>query len=514
MLLKTVRLTALLPFLALPAGLMAQSTSAPSNIAVARRMQAHRVETAIHIDGKLDEAGWTSVRAEGDFTTQWPRDRAPASEKTEVRVLYDRDAIYVGVRLFDSRPDSIAAQLARRDVTGIYSDWVHVVIDSYRDRRTGFRFSVNPKGVQKDVRHFDDRMEDVNWDAVWQVETTVDSLGWVAEYRIPLSQLRYGQADANGARMWGIQISRDIARYQERTNWSPIAQTANGYVSRFGDIEGLKDLSAPRRLEAVPYLSGRLTRAPGITENPFYRKNATTPNVGGDVRLGVGSGLTLTATVNPDFGQVELDPAIVNLSAFEQAFPERRPFFVEGADIFNFGRLNANNSYGGLQLLYSRRLGRSPQRGAFSADSFGRRPLFADAPTETSILGAVKLSGKTAGGWSIGILDGVTSREEARLLQNIAPAGSGSPFNIRRSTPVEPLTNYFIGRTRRDFRQGRTVVGAILTHTARDLSERDRPYDVGTSSFVDGPEVFRSMLTANAAVGGLDFEHNWSNRVY
>lgn len=486
-----------------------------SNVADAPRvMQAHRATSAIRVDGRLDEAAWASVPAEGNFVTQWPKDRAPATQKTEARVLYDNDAIYIGVRLFDTHPDSIAAQLARRDASGIYSDWLHVIIDSYHDRRTGFRFSVNPKGVQKDVRHFDDRNEDVNWDAVWEVTTVVDSLGWVAEYRIPLSQLRYGEADAQGNRLWGIQFARDIARYQERDNWSPIAATANGYVSRFGDINGFSNLSAPRRIEAVPYVSGRLTRAPGATENPFYRKNATTPSVGGDLRLGVGSGLTLTATVNPDFGQVELDPAIVNLSAFEQSFPERRPFFIEGAEIFNFGRLVANNTYGGLQLLYSRRLGRSPQRNAFGADSFGRRPLFADAPTETSILGAAKLSGKTARGWSIGILDAVTAQEDAQLLQSVAPLSPGTPQRLQRETPVEPMTNYFIGRTRKDFNQGRTVFGAILTQTARNLSTRDRPYDVATAAFVDGPQVFRPTLLATAAVGGVDFEHSWGNRVY
>lgn len=497
----------------LTANAVATTTVTPPASAAPRVMRAHRISAPVQIDGRLDEAVWASVPAEGDFTMQWPKDRAPASQRTEARVLYDNDAVYIGVRLFDTHPDSIAAQLARRDATGIYSDWLHVIIDSYHDRRTGFRFSVNPKGVQKDVRHYDDRSEDTNWDAVWQVATSIDSLGWVAEYRIPLSQLRYGDADANGTRLWGIQIARDIARYQERDNWSPIAQTANGYVSRFGDINGFENLAAPRRIEAVPYISGRLTRAPGVSENPFYRRNATTPSLGGDLRVGLGSGLTLTATVNPDFGQVELDPAIVNLSAFEQSFPERRPFFVEGAEIFNFGRLTANNTYGGLQMLYSRRLGRSPQRGAFSPDSFGRRPVFADAPTETSILGAAKLSGKTAGGWSIGMLDGVTDREEARVLQRI-PTGADSPLDIERSTPVEPMTNYFIGRTRRDFNQGRTVFGAILTHTARNLAVRDTPFDTTTASLVQGPQVFRPLLLSTAAVGGVDFEHSWGNRVY
>jgi len=456
-------------------------------------MRAGRTDAPPRIDGRLDDAAWAAVPAEGNFVMQWPKDRAPATERTEARVLYDRDALYVGIRLYDSRPDSIAAQLARRDVSGIYSDWVHVIIDSYHDRRTGFRFTVNPKGVQKDVRHFDDRNEDVNWDAVWDVATTIDSLGWTAEYRIPLSQLRYGAANASGSRVWGIQIARDIARYQERDNWAPIAQTANGYVSRFGDIAGLDGISTPRRLEAVPYVSGRLTRAPGSTDNPFYRANATTPSLGGDLRLGVGSGLTLTATVNPDFGQVELDPAIVNLSAFERSFPERRPFFIEGADIFNFGRLTANNSYGGVQLLYSRRLGRAPQRSAFSPDSFGRRPLFADVPTETSILGAAKLSGKTAGGWSIGILDAVTNHEEARLLQRVTPPSSenpATPFDLERGTPVEPMTNYTDtqglpagahGRRRHPHAHGSQPVGARSSlrcgHPVRGRRPRGIPSD-------------------------------------
>jgi hypothetical protein len=233
--------------------------------------------------------------------------------------------------MYDTRPDSVAAQLARRDASGIYSDWLHVLIDSYHDRRTGFRFSVNPKGVQKDVRHFDDTNEDLLWDAVWEVSTRVDSLGWTAEYRIPFSQLRYSTGTGGQERVWGVQFGRDIARYEERSNWAPIPQNASGYVSRSGELRGLDALGSPSRLEVMPYASSRLARVPGDPSNPFYRKNASTLSVGGDFRYGVTSGLTLTGSVNPDFGQVELDPAIVNLSAFEVFLPERRPSSSRGA---------------------------------------------------------------------------------------------------------------------------------------------------------------------------------------
>jgi hypothetical protein len=554
-------------------------------------LRTARLVGAVKLDGRLDEPAWRTADAAGDFVQQYPKDRAPASERTEARVLYDGQALYVGVRAFDRTPGRIAAQLARRDATGIYSDWIHVVLDSYHDRRTAFRFSVNPKGVQKDVRHFDDGNEDVLWDAVWEVATAVDAQGWTAEYRIPLSQLRYASARRGGAAgaaapaaaassaaapssaaataataaapaagdsaaaragaalarastiaagpvtagltmggsnatglstagvgeyRWGLQVSRDIARLQERSNWAPIAQNANGYVSRFGDLAGLDGLAAPRRVEVVPYVSNRVSRLPGDPANPFYRRTALRPSAGGDFRLGVGSGLTLTGTVNPDFGQVELDPAVVNLTAFEVFLPERRPFFVEGGEIFNYGRLIANNTSGGNQLFYSRRLGRAPQRSALGADAQGRRPAFADAPTETSIYGAAKLSGKTAGGWSVGVLDAVTSGEEARLQQLVAGAttpGAG-PLDVRRTTPVEPPTNYLVARTRRDFNAGRTVVGGVLTNVARDLTARDRPYDQATGTMTDGPEVFRSLLARTATVAGVDVEHNWHGRDY
>jgi hypothetical protein len=502
---------------ALPAALAAQAGApAPgadrAGAGAVPSVRAVQLAGDIRVDGRLDERAWAQATPASGFVTQWPRDREPASQRTEVRILYDEHALYVGARMFDTRPDSIAAQLARRDVSGIYSDWVHVLIDSYHDRRTGFRFSVNPKGVQKDVRHFDDGNEDLLWDAVWEVSTRVDSLGWTAEYRIPFSQLRYSAGTGGQERVWGVQFGRDVARYEERSNWAPIPQNASGYVSRSGELRGLDALGSPSRLEVLPYASSRLARVPGEASNPFYRKNASTVSVGGDFRYGVTSGLTLTGTVNPDFGQVELDPAIVNLSAFEVFLPERRPFFIEGGEIFGFGQFPSNNSFGGGQFFYSRRVGRAPQRSAGGPDMFGERPLFVDAPTESSILGAVKLSGKTRNGWSIGVLDAVTSPEEARLFQRLTPPGGAEPLELERTTPVEPRSNYFVGRTRKDFNRGQTVVGGIVTNVVRALDGRDQPFDVTLGRTTDGPEVFRNMLHQSASVVGVDFEHNWSQR--
>src|SRR5205814_1413129 len=337
----------------------------------------------------------------------YPKVGAKATDPTEVRVLYDDAALYVGVRMFDSHPDSIAAQLARRDASGIYSDWLHVLVDSYRDRRTSFRFSVNPRGVQKDVLEFDDRNEDINWDAVWQVATRIDSLGWTAEYKIPFSQLRFSGAKKGAQRIWGFQVMRDVARRNERDSWSPWKTIDPGFVSFEGDLTGLVEVPQPSRLEVLPYVSTKLTRAPGDPANPFYKSTDAQPSAGADLKYGLPGGLTLTATINPDFGQVEVDPAVVNLSAYETFFPEKRPFFVEGANIFNIGSINGGPSFGNQQIFYSRRIGRPPQR--FVSGQF------VDAPDATTIIGAGKVTGKV-GGWTVGLLNALTAEEKARVV--------------------------------------------------------------------------------------------------
>jgi len=435
----------------------------------------------IHLDGVLDEAAWKNAPAASDFMQSYPNPGAKPTDSTEVRVVYDNDAIYVGIRMFDREPSKIAAQLARRDATGIYSDWVHVMIGTYHDRRTAYRFSVNPLGVKKDVLEFDDGNEDTNWDAVWDVATKVDSLGWTAEYRIPFSQLRFSSAEPPGGRVWDMQIMRDVARRNERDSWAPWTQQTPGFVSAFGLIRGVDDIPAPERLEIVPYVTGKLTRAPGTSANPFFRSNDTKLSAGVDVKYGLPNGLTLTGTVNPDFGQVEVDPAVVNLSAFETFFPEKRPFFLEGADVFKFGAVQTHNDYGGGTYFYSRRIGRQPQRTVG-----GSAITYVDAPDQTSILGAAKLAGHV-GKWTVGALDAVTGEQTARFQRTDGTEGTAQ---------VEPLSNYFVGRARHGFNDGNTVVGGMLTATDRSL----------------GDSVLSRLLRRSAYLGGVDFEQSWDKR--
>ncbi|HEV2147209.1 MAG TPA: DUF5916 domain-containing protein [Longimicrobiaceae bacterium] len=487
--------------LALHADLDAQARPDSASAGEGRRvLRAAELAGAVRLDGRLDEPAWVEAEPATDFTQSYPRAGEPARQRTEVRILYGPDALYVGARLWDTAPDSIAAQLARRDVTGIYSDWVHVLIDSYLDRRSAFRFSVNPRGVQRDVFHYDDGREDASWDAVWEAAVTTDSTGWTAEFRIPLSQLRFASGIPEGGRVWGLNILRDVARYEERSAWSPWTPRDPGLVSRFGDLTGLDGIRAPRRLEIAPYASTRLDRAPagkGAPGDPFYRRTEGGTGVGVDARVGLPLGLTLTTTINPDFGQVEADPAEVNLTAFETYFAERRPFFTEGANLFGFGDLAAFTTYGGFGSFYSRRIGRQPQRSVRTGSVVdGQRVLFADVPEQTTIAAAAKVTGKTPGGWSVGLLNAVTTGEDGLFLGE--QVAGGDTLRVRGRTEVEPWSNYFVGRLRRDLNRGATVLGGLATATHRRL---------------DDPAL-AGLLRSSAYHGGVDWEHAWARRTW
>jgi hypothetical protein len=404
------------------------------------------------IDGVLDDEVWRQAQAVSGFVQFRPSPGEAPTEQTEARVAFDDDAIYIGMRMFDD-PDSVAAQLTRRDASGAFSDYAHVLIDSYHDRRTAFRFSVTPRGARKDVLHFNDSGEDVNWDAVWDAAASLTADGWTAEFRIPLSQLRFARAEDDDA-VWGINFGREIARLGEWSWWAPVLPSIGGFVSQAGELHDVADIEAPRRIEVVPYTLGRMTAAPDDPGNPFYKTRDGAASFGADLRLGIGSNLTLSATVNPDFGQVEADPSVVNLSAFESFFPEKRPFFTEGSNIFGFGIGTDDGS--GETLFYSRRIGRAPQRFVRPAGGW------ADVPDATTILGAAKLSGRTAGGWTIGFLDAVTAEEEARLA---------TPGEPQWSEPIEPRTNYSVVSVSRDFDEGRSTLGLLGTAVVRDLSD-------------------------------------------
>ena len=413
-------------------------------------LPATRVDDAeITIDGAMEEAAWRGAAVATRFTQFQPDEGLPATQSTEARVLYGARALFVFMRANDTNASEIASQLTRRDQES-FSDFLGVVIDSYFDRRTAFQFVVNPAGVKQDVYRFDDMGEDAGWDAVWDVATSRDEAGWSAEFRIPYSQLRFRDREEQ---TWGINFLRLLARREELSAWAPTTRADGGIVSRFGELRGLKDLDPPRRLEILPYSLGSLRRAPGDEANPFYRRNDATASFGADVKYGVTSDITIDLTINPDFGQVEADPAQVNLTAFETFYPERRPFFLEGAGIFNFGIALGDGDDANESLFYSRRIGRAPQGWA------NTRGGFAEADDQTTILGAWKLSGKTAGGWSIGALHAVTSEERA----DVAP-----PDGDRFQQPVEPFSNHGVVRVQKDFAEGRSAVGFIGTMVNRD----------------------------------------------
>ena len=430
------------------------------------------------IDGRLDDAIWAVTEPVTRFTQYVPADGEPATERTEVRVAYDDEAIYVAARMFDSEPSKIAAQLGRRDALGP-SDFFEVDFDSYHDHRTSFQFYVNPLGVKQDlVASNDVGNGDLGWDPVWDAATTRDSLGWTAELRIPLSQLRFPNARTQ---LWGINFYRYIQRKAEQDFWGYFSQTDQGYASFFGHLLGVENIPQPRRLELLPYATGVEERInPGAPNNPFNDGSREVGRFGLDLKYGLTSNLTLNGTVNPDFGQVEADPAEVNLTAYESYFSERRPFFVEGADIFSTtspGFIPVS----GAQFLYSRRIGRAPQG---YADA---RTGFVDQPSSSTILGATKLTGRTAGGWSVGLLDAVTAREFA----TVDSAG------VRFRDEVEPLTNYTVLRAKRDFGGGSSSLGLMGTAVNRRMDDTRLDF-----------------LRSAAYTGGLDFSHRFSRNRY
>jgi hypothetical protein len=425
----------------------------------------------IRIDGRPDEAAWLSAQPITQFVQGEPLENAPAEQPTEVRVLYDDGALYVSAVMREWQPDRIGTQLVRRDEHGQY-DYFELSLDPNSDRRTGYRFRVSAAGVQRDVYLFSDVREDDAWDAVWQSAVHRDSSGWSAELRIPLSQLRYNAADS--VQSWGVNFSRRRLASNELTYFALESRVSHGKVSVFGRLDGLHFPRSARRIEARPYALTMGATAPAEEGDPFFDGSEMSGRAGLDMRFGLGASYTMDMTLNPDFGQVEVDPAVVNLTAFETFFPEKRPFFVEDARIFDF-RLGGRSN----QLFYSRRIGREPQ-GSEPDDTD-----FAKIPMETTILTAAKITGKSSSGLSLGALAAFTDREKG-VAHN---SGTGET----QSFTVEPAGQYGVFRALQDFRSGASQAGAIFTVARRNLPS-DGSFD---------------FLTSNAYSAGADFEHNW-----
>jgi hypothetical protein len=440
-----------------------------------RMARAIRATGPIEIDGRLDEPDWARAEPTSGFTQVEPLEGQPAMEGTEVRILYDDENLYIGARMYDSEPTRIARQLTPRGVTGRAAGYFEFSLDPNFDRSTGYTFRVTAANVQRDQYNYDDTSSDGSWDGIWESEVTIDGEGWIAEVRIPLSQLRF---DAHpDAQVWGVNFARRRIADNERTEWAFVPQGIHGNVSRWGRLEGIHLTERRRYAEVVPYVLAGAEVAPAAAGDPFFDGSETQGRVGADIRYGLGSNFVVDMAVNPDFGQVQVDPRVINLSAFETFFPERRPFFTRDDALFDFGLAGRRSN-----LFYSRRIGRSPQGSAPAGADFS------EVPRETAILGAAKLTGRTQGGLSLGALLAMTDRERGRAYL------SESDETVR--FPVEPRTNYATLRAQQDLREGQSRFGAIVTGVDRDLP---------TGGALD-------FIPRRAVTGGVDFEHSWADR--
>jgi hypothetical protein len=459
----------------------------------AARARAVRVRTSIEVDGRLDEPVWAEAPAITDFIQEDPAEGEPGTQRTEFRVAYDDDAIYIGAMLYDSFP--VTTRLARRDMGSGDFDYITVSFDSYHDHETAYQFLVNPSGTTRDAVSSSGGGGGgggaggggTSWDPVWDVATRITEEGWSAEMRIPFSQLRFSPEDEQ---VWGIEIKRNIHRNQERVAYPFIPTLERGGASRFTHLDGIEGIEPGRRLELLPYVAARgeylqLEVPSGINfSNPYRSGSDYFGEAGLDLKYRLASNVTLDAAVNPDFGQVEVDPSVINLTAFETRFQERRPFFVEGGDIFRVGEGGPGGSTGRPpQLFYSRRIGRSPSGSAPS------EAVFADVATATTILGAAKVTGRVGDGWSLGLLEALTGQETATYLEADQAVGEAV---------VEPATNYLAGRIRRQVRGGETRFGVFGTAANRTLE--------GTGM---GDRLHSAAYSASA-----DFAHEWGNRTY
>jgi len=424
------------------------------------------------IDGKLDDECWKTGEWAGDFHQLMPNEGAKPSYPTEIKILYDDKYIYAALRGYDGEPEKMQRIAGTRDEFA--GDIMGVNFDSYHDHRTGFEFSITSWGQKIDLILFNPENWDFNWNAVWNGKTGVEDSAWVAEIEVPLSQLRYSKKDEQ---VWGLHVWRWINRKQEESDWEIQSRTGPGVMYNFGELRGIKGLKKSQRLEIMPYTLGELNTMEKEPGNPFTESGKTLAgNIGLDAKIGVSSNFTVDVTINPDFGQVESDPSVMNLTAFETFYEEKRPFFLEGLTIFNYKFDNQN-------LFYSRRIGHSP---SLEIEPDGNH--YVKGPDKTSILSAVKFSGTTSSGLSVGVIQSITANEYAKL--------SDKEGNMS-SKPVEPMTNYMVGRVQQGYKEGNTVLGGIVTSTNR---------------FIEDPSL--EFLADNAYTGGLDLLHHWRNKEF
>jgi hypothetical protein len=442
-----------------------------------KQYTATHITTPPVINGILDDEAWQAGTWAGGFTQNQPYNGQPETQRTEFKILFDDNNLYVAIKSYDTSPDSIVNRLTRRDEAD--GDLVGIILDSFHDLRTGFLFGVSSAGVKYDQMFTNDNGNgDSSWDPNWWVKTSINKEGWIAEMKIPFSQVRF---DKRLGTVWGLDVARILYRKNEQTFWQHIPRDAPGLVHLFGELKGLETIKPRKIFDVTPYGVARTETFQAVPENPFQATGKLSKLNGGiDAKIGVTNNMTMDLTINPDFGQVEADPSVVNLSAYETFFTEKRPFFIEGNNITNFGLGIGDGGVGNDNLFYSRRIGRQPQGYPNLKDGWN-----ADVPTRTDILGAAKLTGKTKDGFSIGIVEAVTAQEKAEI----------DTIGGRKFATVEPLTNYFVGRVQKDINNGNTIIGGIFTSTNRELD----------ADVVD-------IMHKAAYTGGIDFTQYFKNK--
>ena len=460
----------------LPGGSIGDVTQLPADSNDRKQIRAVRIHTAVpNIDGKLDDEAWKNAAFVSDFLQKEPNEGAPPQEKTRVAFLYDGDALYIGAQMYSDNPENIRALVTRRDKEGS-SEQLIVSLDTFHDRRTAYSFGITAAGVRLDYYHPEDDADpeerDDSFDAVWEAKVARDSMGWMAEMRIPFSQLRFNNQEVQ---VWGVNLNRRIPARNEDIFWVVIPKEEVGWASRFGDLVGIEGIRPSRRIEMFPYAAGNSTFASDVTpDNPFDKARDAAARVGGELRMGLGPNATLETTVNPDFGQVEADPAEVNLTQFETLFDERRPFFTKGIQF-----LGGIRSY----YFYTRRVG-APPHGSASSD-------YVDIPENTTILGAAKATGRLASGLSIGAMSAVTGREFASAFD----ASTDSIDEVE----VEPLTAFNVGRLQKEFGDFGSTASVMFSTVHRDLSSDSQ---------------LAEILTRQAYAGGAEWDVRFDEGTY
>lgn len=444
---------------------------------------------APHIDGLIDKDIWDIVEWSGEFTQRDPNDGAEPSQQTAFKVLYDDNFLYVLVRAYDSEPDKIVKRMSRRD--GFDGDWVEINIDSYYDQRTAFSFTASVSGVKSDEAISNDGNNwDRTWDPIWYLKTSIDEEGWIAEMKIPFTQLRF--SNHKEEQIWGFQVNRRFFRNEERSHWSYFPQNESGWVRHFGELRGIMNIKPKKQIEISPYMVAKQENFDAEEGNPYNEDGVNrTIGVGLDGKIGITNDFTLDFTINPDFGQVEADPSEVNLTAFESYFEEKRPFFIENRNITDF-RVSRGGPFNMNNLFYSRRIGRAP---SYYPDTDSDLGEYSDVPGNTTILGALKLTGKTKDGLSVGIIESLTAEEKAKVMRYNETTDDVKEIK----ETVEPLTNYFVARVQKDMNDNNTIIGGMFTSTNRFINDKDDHLN---------------DLNTDAYTGGIDFMQYFNDKKY